>query len=131
MAMTAFVELRGLRIGARIGTYGPGDVVPEAHLLDLVLSMPADLVVIADDGMEHVFDYDPLVREIEALARAEHYHTQERLLTRIMAACAREPRIEAVEAALTKTPVLNDSGHRGVRVRLDRAALDDLLIADG
>ena len=35
----SFVELKDLKIPAQIGTYGPQDVVPEAHLLDLTLTM--------------------------------------------------------------------------------------------
>jgi dihydroneopterin aldolase len=82
------VELKDLKIAARIGTYGMGDVVPEAHLLDLTLTIAPDLVLIAQDSMAHVFDYDPLIHQINVLARACHYETQERLMTRIVHARA-------------------------------------------
>ncbi len=67
------VELLNLELPARIGTYGPDDVVPESHTLDLTLSIASDWVLIATDDMANVFDYDPLVAEIERLAREEHY----------------------------------------------------------
>ncbi|MEL7211547.1 MAG: dihydroneopterin aldolase [Pseudomonadota bacterium] len=116
------VELRDLVIACDIGTYGPEDVVPDAHVLDLILTISADLVFIDADGMDRVFDYDPLVAEIDRLARDGHYHTQERLMTRIVEACAAYPEIEAVEIALRKSPVLAGSGALGVRLQLDEAA---------
>jgi dihydroneopterin aldolase len=112
---SASIELRQLEIGATIGTYGPDDVVPDKHLLDLTLAVDAQLVLIAEDGMDHVFDYDPLMQEIDRLAKECHYDTQERLMTRIIDACAGYPEIEAMELRLCKTPVRNGSGLLGVR----------------
>jgi len=60
--------------------------------------------------MNHVFDYDPLIAEIDRLASDGHYHTKERLMTRITAACAAYEVIEAVEIYLSKRPALRDSG---------------------
>ena len=120
------VELKALKIAARIGTYGTGDVVPEAHLLDLTLTIAPDLVLIAQDGMAHVFDYDLLIRQIDALARACPYETQERLMTRIVHACAAYPAINALEICLRKQPVLAGSGSLGVRLILDAEALTAL-----
>jgi dihydroneopterin aldolase len=117
------IELKDLKVAARIGTYGTGDVVPEAHLLDLTLTIAPDLVLIAQDGMAHVFDYDPLIREIDALARACPYETQERLMTRIVHACAAYPAIKALDICLRKRPVLAGSGSLGVRLTLDAEAL--------
>jgi dihydroneopterin aldolase len=87
-SMSACVELRDLRLNTDIGTYGPKDVVPDAHTLDLTLWLSPALVLIAQDGMSHVFDYDPLVAEIDRLAGDGHYETQERIITRIVHACA-------------------------------------------
>ncbi len=117
------VELRDLKLPTQIGTYGPTDVVPDAHLLDLTLSISTDLVLIKTDGMHHVFDYDPLVAEINRLAQDGHYETQERLITRIAAACAMFTQIITAEIMLKKTPVLGNSGTLGVRVFLDAEAL--------
>jgi hypothetical protein len=44
MTRVAKIELCDLHIGAAIGTYGPGDVVPDAHILDLTLTIAPDLV---------------------------------------------------------------------------------------
>lgn len=116
--MRATIELRDLRIATDIGTYGPDDVVPDAHILDMSLTIAPDLVFIEADGMDAVFDYDPLLREIDALARDGHYHTQERLMTRIVGACAVYPEIEAVSLTLRKTPVLGTSGSLGVSLEV-------------
>lgn len=118
MTDIACIELRDLQIGAAIGTYGPGDVVPDAHLLDLTLDVSPDLVRVAGDDMALVFDYDPLVAQIDMIAREHPYHTQEYLLTRILHACATYPQIEAVDIALRKRPVLGGTGSLGVRLRV-------------
>lgn len=119
MPLQSYVELKDLQIAARIGTYGPDDVVPEAHLLDLTLTIAPDLVMVPRDEMALVFDYDPLIRDIDTLARASHFETQERLMTRIVEACAGYPQIEALDIALRKRPVLSGTGTLGVRLVLD------------
>ena len=123
MANHCTVELRDLVLRTDMGTYGPGDTVPDAHVLDLTLWISPALVLIAEDGMAHVFDYDPLIVAIDQLAADGHYETQERLMTRIVAACARHPDIEAVEIALRKSPVRAGSGSLGVRAHVDADTL--------
>ncbi len=122
----ACVELRDLHLKTNIGTYGPHDVVPDAHVLDLTLWLSPALVLIAQDGMSHVFDYDPLVAEIDHLAADGHYGTQERLITRIVQACAAYREIEALDIGLYKSPVRQGSGALGVRVSVDAHALNAL-----
>ena len=116
---TSQIELRGLEIAANIGTYQGDDVVPDAHILDLTLTISSDLVLIDRDDMDLVFDYDPLIAQIDKLARAQHYHTQERLMTLIVAACLHYPQVQAIDIAISKTPVLNKTGQLGVRLSLD------------
>jgi dihydroneopterin aldolase len=125
-SLGACVELRDLQLSTDIGTYGPHDVVPDAHLLDLTLWLAPALVLIDQDGMVHVFDYDPLVAEIDRLAADGHYETQERLITRIVHACAAYSEIEAVDIALRKSPVRQGSGSLGVRVSIDAHTLNTL-----
>jgi dihydroneopterin aldolase len=124
------IELKDFHLATRIGTYAPSDTVPEYHALDLILWINPVLVLVAQDGMAHVFDYDPLVIEIERLAADGLYETQERLMTRIVQACAAYPAIEALEVALRKFPVRAGSGSLGVRLVVDGARLqrmrDDL-----
>ena len=122
-ATTSRIELKDFHLATRIGTYAPGDTVPEYHALDLTLWIDPDRVLIAQDGMVHVFDYDPLVREIERLAADGLYATQERLMTRIVQACAAYPVIEALEIALRKFPVRAGSGSLGVRLAVDGVQL--------
>ena len=119
MPLKSCIELKDLQIAARIGTYGPDDIVPDAHLLDLTLSIAPHLVMVPRDEMALVFDYDPLIRHIDRLARASHYETQERLITRIVRACAGYPQIEALDIALRKRPVLSGTGTLGVRLVVD------------
>lgn len=117
--MKSSVELRQLELTPSLGTYGPNDVVPDVHLLDLTLVIDPVLVFIDTDGMKRVFEYDPLIAEIDRLANEGHYHTQERLMTRIVAACAADREIQAVEVCLSKRPVLRDSGALGVRLNVE------------
>ena len=122
----ACVELRDLRLTTNIGTYGPHDVVPDAHVLDLTLWLAPSWVLIPQDGMAHVFDYDPLVAEIDRLAADGHYETQERLITRIVDACAAHLEIEALDIGLRKSPVHQGSGSLGVRVSVNAKTLSAL-----
>jgi dihydroneopterin aldolase len=117
------IELKDFHLVTHIGTYALGDTVPKYHALDLTLWIDPALVLIAQDGMAHVFDYDPLVIEIERLAADGLYETQERLMTRIVQACAAYPAIEALEMALRKFPVRAGSGSLGVRLVVDGAQL--------
>ena len=120
------IELKDFHLPTRIGTYSPGDTVPQYHTLDLTLWIDPSLVLIAQDGMAHVFDYDPLVVEIERLAADGLYATQERLMTRIVQACAAYPVIEALEIGLRKFPVRAGSGSLGVRSMVDGVQLQHM-----
>ena len=126
MTSNASIELKDLRLRTNIGSYQPGDTVPDAHLLDLTLWIDAGLVLIEADGMAHVFDYDPLVLEIDRLAGDCHYETQERLMSRIAQACSVYSEIIALEINLRKSPVHNGSGSLGVKLHLDATALNQL-----
>jgi dihydroneopterin aldolase len=123
MLHQASIELKDLKLDTKIGTYGPHDVVPDDHLLDLTLWIDPKLVLIAQDGMDHVFDYDPLIVEIDWIAADGHYDTQERLMTRIVQACAKYQAIHALEISLRKGPVRRGSGSLGVKVSVDQATL--------
>jgi dihydroneopterin aldolase len=116
MNRTASIELRNLHLATSIGTYGPADVVPDAHILDLTLTIAPDLVQIDADEMALVFDYDPLVIQIDQIARKQKYHTQEYLMTLIIKACAQFNQITALDIALRKQPVLAGTGSLGVRL---------------
>jgi dihydroneopterin aldolase len=126
MTLQASIELKGLTLNTNIGTYQAGDIVPDEHVLDLTLWIDASLVLIEEDGMEYVFDYDPLVLEINRLASNCHYETQERLISRIVQACSVYSEITALEISLRKSPVHNNSGSLGVRLHLDETALNQL-----
>ena len=126
MTTNACIELKDLQLQTQIGTYGPGAIIPKQHLLDLTLWIDSKLVFISEDVMENVFDYDPLVIEIDRLAVDGHYETQERLITRIVHACAQYPEIESLQINLRKAPVHAGSGSLGVRLSVNKTTLDDL-----
>jgi dihydroneopterin aldolase len=126
MPSSAFVELRDLVLSTQIGTYAPGAVIPDRHLLDLTLAIDPQLVLIADDVMSNVFDYDPLVLQIDQLAADDHYETQERLMTRIVEACARYPQIQSLTISLRKTPVRQGSGTLGIRLEINAQTLNQM-----
>lgn len=126
MTCLATIELKDLHLNTQIGTYAPGEIIPEAHILDLILHISPQLVLIKEDGMEFVFDYDPLVAEIDRLAKDQHYDTQERLMTRIANACARYPQIESIEIGLRKFPIMKHSGSLGVRLTIDKTTFETM-----
>jgi dihydroneopterin aldolase len=126
MTTTACIELKDLELTTQIGTYALGAILPKQHLLDLTLWIDSALVLIAKDEMGYVFDYDPLVVEIERLASDGHYETQERLITRIVEACAQYSEIKAIETCLRKTPVRPSSGSLGVRLFINQDALTEM-----
>ena len=128
MSCTATIELKDLNLKTQIGSYKEGDIIPNEHLLDLILWIDSNLVLISQDNMEHVFDYDPLVVEIEQLAIDGHYETQEKLMTRIVQACARYPQVQSLEIGLRKSPVRNNSGSLGVRLSVGQEKLSELRI---
>lgn len=126
MMTIAHVELKDLKLHTQIGTYGPNATPPKEHLLDLTLCIDSKLVLIAEDAMGKVFDYDPLVIEIDRLAADGHYETQERLMTRIVESCAQHPEIESLEIYLRKSPVRADSGFLGIRLSVDKLGLTEM-----
>ena len=120
----ASIELRDLKLQTQIGTYGPSAIIPKEHLLDLTLWIDTKLVMIKQDAMENVFDYDPLVVEIDRLARDGHYETQEKLITRIIQLCTKYSEIKSIDISLRKSPVRAGSGSLGVRLSIDSTSLE-------
>jgi dihydroneopterin aldolase len=118
MPRHARIELRDLHLPTSIGTYRPGDVVPDAHVLDLDLIISPDLVHVASDEMSRVFDYDPLIAQIASIAQSRTFETQEYLMILIVQACAGYGEILALEVCLRKFPVLAGTGSLGVRLVL-------------
>ena len=82
---------------------------PDAHILDSTLTIAPDLVQITADEIALVFDYDPLIAQIDQIAREQKYETQEYLMTLIVRACADYDQIAALDVCLRKQPVLAHS----------------------
>lgn len=117
--MRARIELTDLILNIEIGSYSSKDIVPDKHILDLALLIDPTLVLIDEDEMDRVFDYDPLILEIQRKAEEMRYETQERFITRIVDECVRYREIKSIEVFLRKTPVLGLSGELGVRLEVE------------
>lgn len=124
--MRGRLHLNDLIIDTHIGTYGPGDIVPKQHILDMTLDVHVDQLYVLTDAMEAVFDYDPLVADLLTLAVAQHYETQEYLLSRMIEACAAYTEINGVTLFLRKSPVTSASGQLGVELSADATDLKTL-----
>jgi|TARA_B110000305_G_scaffold194514_1_gene218597 dihydroneopterin aldolase len=117
--LRARIELTDLILNIEIGSYSSKDIVPDKHILDLALLIDPTLVLIDEDEMDRVFDYDPLILEIQRKAEEMRYETQERFITRIVDECVRYREIKSIEVFLRKTPVLGLSGELGVRLEVE------------
>jgi len=126
MTRQARIELRDLHIPVCIGTYGPDDIVPDSHVLDLDLTISPDLVQVASDDMANVFDYDPLIAQIAVIARSQKFETQEYLMTLIVRACAAYSQIDSIQISLRKFPVLAGTGSLGVRLTIEAEDLAEM-----
>lgn len=121
MKTQAFVELFDLKLSTEIGTYNLIDTKPDDHLLNLLLEIDKKKVLVHKDEMHSVFDYDPLINEIDRLAGFCKYETQEYLLTRIACVCASYLEIKTIDISLRKMPVRDGNGSLGVRLTLNEA----------
>ena len=125
MAYQSSVKLRGLSLNCDIGSYGINEVVPNKHRLDMELLVEKNLILIEEDKMANVFDYDPLVEEITQISLIGKFNTQEKLITLILKACLKYHQIKAVSLFLYKTPVRED-GELGIAVNISERELEKL-----
>ena len=125
MTKHAQIRLNDLTLPCTIGTYEADDIIPDAHVLDMVLYLDKSWVVIDADQMNRVFDYDPLIRKILQIAATEKYETQEYLISLIFQCCFVHAEVHAAELFLRKSPV-RDDGSLGVQVTLTRAEFEDM-----
>ena len=124
--MKSTIELFDFELAVNIGTYKDDEIAPNKHILDLILSIEPSLVIIEKDKMDNVFDYDPLIKAINSLAREANYETQERLMTLIVKECSTYNSIKGLNLFLRKRPVSSSSGELGVRIILDEKDLNKL-----
>lgn len=128
--MLSTIELSNVPVKAQIGIYSAGDSDPYEHQFDLTLAIDPSLVLIEQDGMQFVFDYDPLLEQIHAVSQNKQYETQELLASQIVRCCAKFEQIQGVEICLKKFRPngtgMTVSGTIGVRLSVsgkDLAAL--------
>ena len=125
MTKHAQIRLNDLTIPCTIGTYEADDIIPDAHVLDMVLYLDKSWVVIDADQMNRVFNYDPLISKILQISATEKYETQEYLMSLIFQCCFVHAEVHAAELFLRKSPV-RDDGSLGVQVTLTRAEFEDM-----
>ena len=125
MTKHAQIRLSDLTLPCTIGTFEADDIIPDAHVLDMVLYLDKSWVMIDADQMDRVFDYDPLIRKILQIAATEKYETQEYLMSLIFQCCFVHAEVHAAELFLRKSPV-RDDGSLGVQVTLTRAEFEDM-----
>ena len=125
MTKHAQIRLNDLTLPCTIGTYEADDIIPDAHVFDMVLYLDKSWVVIDADQMNRVFDYDPLISKILQIAATEKYETQEYLMSLIFQCCFVHAEVHAAELFLRKSPV-RDDGSLGVQVTLTRAEFEDM-----
>lgn len=82
MSRPVTIEVRGLRVMARIGVSDAELEVERALVVDVEVRDP-DNAATATDALEDTADYSELAAEAERLARAEPHRTLERLAARI------------------------------------------------
>lgn len=121
--MRTTLEFRNWRLPVDLGTYGPGEPVPDLHEIDLTLDVAPDRVMVDADSMDCIYDYDPLRDAILALAQSGHFETQEFFVTQIARIVARDSAITGAEIAMRKAPIWDGTGSAGVRLTLDSADL--------
>jgi dihydroneopterin aldolase len=124
--MKSTIELFDFELDVVLGTYKDDEIVPDKHILDLTLSVKPSLVMIEEDQMDDLFDYDPLIKAINSLARKENYETQERLIALIVKECSTYEAIKGLNLFLRKSPVSSSSGEIGVRIILDEKDINKL-----
>ena len=125
MVYQSSVKLRGLSLDCDIGSYGMDEVAPNKHRLDLELFIEKNLILIEEDKMANVFDYDPLIEDITQISLSGKFNTQEKLITLILNECLKYSQIKAVSLFLYKSPVRKD-GELGVNVRMNEQELEKL-----
>jgi len=132
VALHSSIEFVDVPIKAKIGFFPFDDSDPYVHRLDLTLVVDSKLVLVSEDGMGHVFDYDPLLEQIHCISQARHYETQEMLASHIVRCCASFAQIDRVEIHLKKFRTngssTTESGTIGVRLNVSG---DDLVILRG
>ena len=125
MTYQSSVKLKGLSLNCDIGSYGINEVVPNKHRLDMELLVEKNLILIEEDKMANVFDYDPLVEEITQISLIGKFNTQEKLITLILKGCLKYHQIKAVSLFLYKTPV-REEGELGIAVNIGEQELEKL-----
>ena len=124
--MIATIELTDLQLSACIGEHSAAEILPEIHILDLVLTVNPDLVCTDIDKMSDVFDYDPVLDQIYILTKGKRYETQEYLISLIARSCAHFKEVIKVDVSIKKMSKGAVNGKLGVRLVLDEEGLKRL-----
>ncbi len=112
-----WIELRGLRVSARIGITDAELEIERTLLIDLDV-IPRDVGATSSDRIEETVDYSSLAAEAERLARAAPHRTLERLAAEIAEAILAGGQCEEVGVRVAKPepPMSQSVDHVAVRV---------------
>lgn len=117
--MIATVELTDLQLSVCIGEHNAAEIMPEIHVLDLVLTVNSDLVCTDTDTMSDVFDYEPILDFIYNLIKGKRYETQECLIFLIVRHCAQFEEVNQIDVSIRKESKGEPRGMLGVRLVLN------------
>ena len=115
------IELRGLRVGARIGVTDAELAVERELRINLTIESAANRATDSDQIGETI-DYAAVAAAVESLVRSAPHRTLERVATRIATAVLERFDAEAVEVKVTKPnpPMSSDLDRVAVRIRVGR-----------
>lgn len=111
------VHIDRLELVASVGVFE----VEKRYEQRIIVSVALDVVDSYDglsDRLEDVLDYDAVVRRINAIAEAGHFHLIETLAERIAAACLEDRRVAVVRVRVDKPDIV--PGCRSVGVEIVR-----------
>ena len=117
--MIATIELTDLQLSVGIGEHNAAKILPEIHVLNLVLTVNSDLVCTDTDTMSDVFDYDPILDFIYNLTKGKRYETQECLIFLIVRHCAQFDEVMQIDVSIRKESKGEARGRLGVRLVLN------------
>ena len=114
-----WIEIRDLRVPARIGVTEEERAVPQPLVIDLSIGLSSRKAGLTDD-LSDTLDYEIVMRKVTELVRSSDVKLLERLAEEIAGLISHFPGVDRVTVELTKeeAPVSEDVGR--VKVRIER-----------
>ncbi|RJE80045.1 uracil-DNA glycosylase [Paracoccus sp. JM45] len=119
-------ELRDVQLSAQVANCSPSGTDVSDHRLDLVISLDPFEFQISHDETNYTQFERSLINDLEAIARACRYASQDHLICAIAYVCACYRAIQTAEISITSNPAWNGTGSMTSKISLDSAALEHL-----